>query len=356
MEEKKSINIGKLKKVFLVILIFLLLLNIFLIFSLTKMYEQKVTEATKPADISIYTIEEACEDCFNIDDILNSIKKQNINIKEENRLTKDQASDLITKYNIQKLPTIIITGEIEKLSLSGFEENNKALLFNSQLPPYYDLSTNSIAGLVELTIINDPTCTECIDLTQVVLPLKQIMTIVKEETLTKSQALSLIEKYNIGKVPTLILSKDVSLYEEIASNWNVYGTVEDDGTYVFRQVLPPYKDLDTNTIRGMVDVIYITDNTCSECYDIKLHKPILERFGIYIKKEETKDITQAKSLLDKYNIEKVPTLLLVGDVEPYESLTQVWSQVGTVEDDGTYVFRDTKQMGKYRDLKTGSVI
>ena len=81
----------------------------------------------------------------------------------------------------------------------------------------------------------------------------------------------------------------------------------------------------------------------------------MDRYGVYVKDKETLDITQGKSLIDKYKIEKVPTIILTGDVETYISLTQVWKQVGSVETDGTYVFRSVEQMGKYRDLTTGKV-
>jgi len=357
-EEKPNINLEKIKKIALVILGLVLIINIILLTSITQEFNKRIKEAkesARPADISLTIINADCKDCHDINELVDMIKKANVNIKEENILVKEKASDLITKYGIQKLPSVIITGEIDKVKITGFEQKDDALIFNEQLPPYFDLKTNNIVGLVELTLITDPSCTECTDLTQTIPSLKQVLIITKETTLTKTQASSLITKYKIEKLPSLILSKDASLYTEIASSWNAYGTIEEDGSLIFRNVLPPYKDLETNKVRGVVKLTSITDNTCAECYNVSTHELILDRYGVYIKNKETIDITQAKSLIDKYKIEKVPTIILTGDIEIYTSLTQVWQQVGTIETDGAYVFRSVEQMGKYRDLKTGKV-
>ena len=62
--------------------------------------------------------------------------------------------------------------------------------------------------------------------------------------------------------------------------------------------------------------------------------------------------------LKKYKITSLPTILLRGDLEEYQVFLQIWNSVGTKEADGTYVFRETgqKEMGTYKDLKTGDVI
>ncbi len=253
-EEKSNINLEKIKKIALVILGLILIINIIFLASITQEYNKRTEEskeASRPADISLTIINPDTSFGSDINELISVIKKANVNIKEETTLTQTEASDLIAKYNVKKLPTVIITGEINRVKITGFEEKDSALIFNEQLPPY--------------------------------------------------------------------------------------------------------KDLTTNTVRGIVKLTSITDNTCKECYNVTAHEAVLDRFGVNIKDKETLDITQAKSLIDKYKIEKVPTIILTGDIEPYASLIQVWKQVGTVETDGAYVFRSVEQMGKIRDLTTGKV-
>ena len=186
--------------------------------------------------------------------------------------------------------------------------------------------------------------------------LKQLMTISSENTLTTNQASDLIQKYSLTRIPTIILSKDASVYPSMAKDWIQIGTVESDGMFIARDINPPYLDLTTNEIKGIVDVIYITDKSCSECYNATVHKQILDNFGVYIDKEETKDIADSTSLISKYDIDKVPTIILSKEASAYPRLTAVWKDIGTVEEDGTYVFRKTELMGISKDLKTNSLI
>jgi len=47
-------------------------------------------------------------------------------------------------------------------------------------------------------------------------------------------------------------------------------------------------------------------------------------------------------------------VLLTGDTELYTGLEQIWEEVGTVEDDGTFVFREMEAIGQpYREIGEG---
>ena len=173
----------------------------------------------------------------------------------------------------------------------------------------------------------------------------------------------MIAKYNITKVPTLVFSAEMGEYSEVRAGWNVLGTVEQDGAFVIRaaQALGiPYYDLQKKEVIGILDVTYITDNSCETCYNVSVHKLILQRFGIKIGKETTVDISEAggKALLDKYKITKVPTIVLSEDASAYPALQQVWPTVGSVEIDGIFVFRKPEAMtgSLYKDLATGQVL
>ena len=192
-EGKPNMNLEKIKKIALIVLGLVLIINIIFLASITQEYNKKskeAKEASRPADISLTVINVDCKDCKDINEVVDIIKKANVNIKEETALTQTEASDLIVKYGIQKLPSVIIIGETDKVKITGFEQKDDALVFNAQLPPYFDLKTNNIVGLVELTLITDPSCSECTDLADSIVGLKQAMTVSKENTLTRTQASS----------------------------------------------------------------------------------------------------------------------------------------------------------------------
>ena len=53
----------------------------------------------------------------------------------------------------------------------------------------------------------------------------------------------------------------------------------------------------------------------------------------------------------------MPTIILTGDADKYPSMTGVWPTVGTVEDDGAYIFRKVEVLRQtYKDLTTGEVV
>jgi len=351
-------KIKKLEFPLVIILGAIILINLILVSFINIEYSNKLSEAkeaARPAEIELIAINPVCTDCFDINNVIDTLKSKNVKITKETALTKDQASDLIQKYSITKLPSLIVKGEIDKFDL-GLTKKDDVLIFNEPEPPYLDLNSNKVEGRVSLTLITEPTCAECIDLGVIVDQLKQLMTISSENTLTTNQASDLIQKYSLTRIPTIILSKDASVYPSMAKDWIQIGTVESDGMFIARDINPPYLDLTTNEIKGIVDVIYITDKSCSECYNATVHKQILDNFGVYIDKEETKDIADSTSLISKYDIDKVPTIILSKEASAYPRLTAVWKDIGTVEEDGTYVFRKTELMGISKDLKTNSLI
>jgi len=158
-------------------------------------------------------------------------------------------------------------------------------------------------------------------------------------------------------VPSLIISSDLSAYEDITKNWQQLGTVEKDGSYIIRVVSPPYLDLSNNKIVGFVEVTYLSDKSCVDCYDVEIHRQILSNprgINIKISSEKKLDISddEGKELVEKYSITKVPTILLSSDFSVYPFANSL-GNFFTVEDDGSYVFRNLEAIDKeivYRDL------
>ncbi len=218
------------------------------------------------------------------------------------------------------------------------------------------------AAPVSLTIINKPDCPECQnatvfrdELAQIGVNFSQVRTV----SYGSSQASSLISQYGITKLPALVFSKDLSSYPNIVSAWSNIGTVASDGSYLLQGALPPYYDLQTNTVRGLVNVTYLNASSCPSCYDVTLHRQILRRFGMALSDERVVDISspEGKALVARYNISGAPTILLTGDAGLYPRFSQAWQSVGTLEPDGTFVFRNLDVIGgTYLNLSSGKTV
>jgi hypothetical protein len=207
------------------------------------------------------------------------------------------------------------------------------------------------ANLQLTTIAID--CENCYNITNLVSFIKrQNVKIIEEKNLpyTSTEAQKIISENNIKSLPALVISGQV-FHQNLAPLWNSLGVQPKNNVVVINNI-PPYYSLETQKIVGLVQVILLTDNSCAECYDVNVHMQILPRFGVYISNSLAYDIasTKGKELLQKYNITKVPTILLSPDAAVYDALNSIWNQVGTVEKDGWYVFRATEEMGNYRDL------
>jgi len=97
----------------------------------------------------------------------------------------------------------------------------------------------------------------------------------------------------------------------------------------------------------LVDVTYLTDETCEGCYDVRVHRTILSRLGIQFGRESVIDAASGDgmTLIDLYNISKIPTIILSPEAEDYDAFVSVWGGVGTKEDDGYYIFRAVDKLG-----------
>lgn len=287
-------------------------------------------------NIGIVEIQVDCEYCSDLTDVSNNIYSLS-NVTSHQILNSNEASNIIELYNIIKLPTLILTGEINEVYLPGFKEINNALVYDPVIP--YMTSEGEIIGTIKLTEII-PDCEICFSLDSFKQVLKEQLLITEEETLTMNEANNLIEKYNIEILPTIILSEDALLYN--LKTWYQVGSEETDAL-VLRKTNPPFYNLSANSIEGLVDVTYITVS-CEDCYEVTAHKEILEQFNVAINSETFISKESASHLIEKYDIEKLPTVLLSKDASLYEQLVSAWKQVGSIEEDGTFVFRTVEVM------------
>jgi hypothetical protein len=168
-----------------------------------------------------------------------------------------------------------------------------------------------------------------------------------------------LDKYSITKVPTVVVEFTGENKPDINTFFSsALGSVIDN-KFVLTRILAPYYDLSARQLKGVIKVTYLTDKSCPECYDVKKHEVALKNLGVDTSDSKRVDVSSAagKELIKKYNITKVPTLLISGEVAEYTVLAQAWAEVGIIAEDGTYIFANLDLMGdSYKDLTTGKVI
>lgn len=120
-------------------------------------------EMARPANIALTKIAVSnCSDCFNIDGAISSFKKQNVSVGEEKILlfSSPEAQTLISKLGIKRLPTYIVTGEVNKKSLEGFvksngEIKNDTFVFTNVTPLFIDPQSKKKVGQVGVIYLLD---------------------------------------------------------------------------------------------------------------------------------------------------------------------------------------------------------
>lgn len=352
----------------LAVLVALAVLNAFTLLTLDSKISKKIEEAkeaNKPAKISLTVLSAGCADCYNIDGLVQGIKDANVEIEDEQNLLPEDAQPLISQYNIQKLPAIIIEGETDKLEIANFEENGEALVFANAQAPFYNTASKEVEGRVRVTILEAPECESCIQLPQVVSQFVQ-QGVVFQDNIQKpwndAEVANLISNKNVKKVPAMVISDEIAAYPE-AFNTVIQAGFRQSGTdYVF-EATGLHVETETGNLRGVVDLTMIVDEGCEECYDVGIHRTILQRAGMQIGEEKTHhyESAEAQALITKYSIDAVPMVVITKDIGIYDSFRNIWlrQNVGTVEDDGAYVFRNAPVFGAgtfYRDLTTGEIV
>ena len=160
---------------------------------------------------------------------------------------------------------------------------------------------------------------------------------------------TMVAKYNITKLPTVVLRKEGQWDSRILSAWfSEIGTVEDDGSLVYRNVLPPYYDVESKAVEGIVEFIYIIDEACTDCYNVtEFSSDLVMVFGMYVSSATTYDISsvEGSAIAGQYNITMVPTFLVSEEASIYPGFEEFWFRYkSTKEEDGWHVFRDVDEI------------
>jgi len=293
------------------------------------------------------------------------LKSEFLSVGASRRLPagSSEAGALISKYNLTTLPAVIIEGDVArdtefvsswKESIGTLEGPN-ALVTRFDYPPYYDIKNKTVVGLAKAIGIRASGCPQCGDAGLFISSLESgpismvfINSTVYEENDSRAQAL--IAEYSITKLPALFLSEEGTSAYPVFQQIKPMGTIE-NGWFVLRDMVPPYVDLaDNRTIRGLVNVTYLVNSSCVECFDItSLSDYLSQTSGVVIVGNRTYEANSAEGseLIERYDITKIPTLIFSNDVKYYYKFEEVWTnQSNTVEPDGSFVFRAHGLLGE----------
>lgn len=374
--EKKEVKKNRKKKefynnnFFLILLssitILFLLVSLMQVFSLNNVFEKKVEEA-KPAEVTLnYILKEDCNDCFDV-----SLIKSNLgflNIKEENvyYYNDDRAKKLIENYSISEIPTVIVTfksdfDEKKVKNINGFEKVKDSFVFKNLQPVFFDLKKNSFIGRVEYTIIEPENCDDCFDSEKIIQALENSNIVFSNKTVLKeTEAESIIKKYNIKKLPAIIFSEDLKYYNSEVVKQVLSLSKEYNNKIILENLSPPYKDLSKNEIVGLINATFIQPSNCDSCYNAEeFHTPILTSIGLRFSSVKTvyDNSTEGKELIKKYDIKKLPTVILSSDAEVYPFVSTSWNRVGFRAEDGNYVFTAVEVAKKdYYNVENKTVV
>ncbi|OGY50922.1 MAG: hypothetical protein A3J65_00340 [Candidatus Buchananbacteria bacterium RIFCSPHIGHO2_02_FULL_45_11b] len=214
---------------------------------------------------------------------------------------------------------------------------------------------------IDIVILQESSCRDCASLNSLINAIKKENVKVNSEKtveIASPEGKELIGKYSIAKAPALIVSGEIEKDANLKAIWPQLGEIK-DGVFILRQVGAPYVLINSGEVRGRIKFVMLTDAGCGECYKVAQHEQILKQLGLPTQDQQIIDRQSAagQKLITEYKIKLLPTIILTGDLEVYPPLIKVWPQVGTVEKDGAYVFREgVKQMGVYKDLTANQVI
>ncbi len=317
------------------------------------------TSAPKPP---VLLVAPNCPDCFPLSNAVGRFFPNASTLS----FSEQSGSDMASRYSITKLPALIVFDASSVQSnpqLSPlFSSRQDAFVLEAPSPPFFDTATSKVKGRVEAITISPLNCSKCTAPSALISELNNTGVSIQEEQLseTSQRARELIGKYNLSFLPAFIFSSDLLEYSQFSQSWNVLGSRENDGFLVMRRPIPPVKNLSTNATEGLVSVTYITDATCTTCYNVSIHDNVLKNFNIYIANKSFFDIAslEAQALIEKYNVSKVPTIILSREAGVYYALVEVWRTVGSIEDDGALVFKNLDSTAGiiYNDLANNTIV
>jgi predicted DCC family thiol-disulfide oxidoreductase YuxK len=203
---------------------------------------------------AVIITDKSCDICNDFDVAIQGLQQNGIVFSDIKYLDykDDEAKELINKFNIEKVSTLFLSDDIEVYSTwkqlkSAFAFKGEYYFIESSAP-YTEIDTGKIRGLVTLIMLTDDSCFECYDVSVNKQILQRFGIVIDEEKtldISSSEGKQLIEKYEIKKAPTILLSPETEVYDSLVQTWSQVGNREEDGWFVMRspEVLGVVKDL-----------------------------------------------------------------------------------------------------------------
>lgn len=131
-----------------------------------------------------------------------------------------------------------------------------------------------------------------------------------------------------------------------------------NGFLYYRIKIKPGKDATAGAAAGTptIELTLITAKNCAECFDLaQMIQPLKGNAEFSISKEETVDYESraGKKLVKKYELEKIPAILVRGNVESVFDLASFLKNLGKQAEDGTLIV--TNIPPPYVELGSGEV-
>ena len=311
-----------------------------------------------------------CTGCVDFSPFLASLANQTNLTVSNVAYDSAEGRGLVQRYNITNLPAIIFTGEVNKSQtvaglLSNARKSGDAHIAESASPPYYLVSEGRVAGIVDIMIVNISGCERCLPPDVLVSQLREANVSVGSVITydyNSSEGQAAIARYNMTKLPGIVFSGDLMLYNELNGLPDLSKVLSSasGGNLVWSYYSMPYREADTGNLRGAVEMVMLNDSSCTPCYDVTTNQQGVQQLGVYVINTTMYDIssTEGRALVARYNVTKVPTFLLSPEASIYGNVGQVWPNLGTIEADGWYVFRnmDALNGATYKDLENGTII
>ncbi len=324
----------------------------------------------------------ACEDCFAIDAFAYVLQEQGAELKiEKFAYDSDEGKKIVKEYNITKAPTIIFSGEIDRveeleglLNVAGTKVGDKWVLRDIS-PPYLDVESGKIVGRVSIKTIYTDDCESCNTATVPISSaavnysalgdaFRQIGVGVSEDVRVPAnsiEGINIIGKYGLTRLPAIILSEDIEAYPELARAMDNVGYKAEDGNYVIRMLNPPFYNITSGEEEGLLTIVYIkAGNYCPDCYDYRIHTSELAGMGVIAAESYYYDFDSSigKNYTQNFNITKIPTVLISPEIIKYPAFMLIYNQLGRILPSGWFLFDkfEVLEGGTYFDIPSNKSV
>lgn len=369
------------KKMFFLGIVIGIIVLLFLIFQFsgTPMFslptQSMEGEGQEQAPVAVKKIElielnvKDCNQCVSFELFKQQLRDLNREFElKEIAFDSNEGKRLIEEYSIEFVPTIILksvpAGLFGNWSEVGSVEEDGSLVFRAKIPVYWDLKEKRFVGLVSITELVDSSCENCFDPLQsneMQLLLSNIKVMeVKRIDVNSLEGKKLLEKHHLDFAPALVFSREVRDYN-FFNQFAPLGSIESDGSFVIRKKCPPYRDLDSNQVRGLLSLTIIEPTQCWACRDAKDMLNFLNlRLGLRFFNISVIDANSSDALYlsEQYSVQYAPAALIQGDLMLYEGMQDTWPKIGRVFKDGVYAFDNPLLLGQgyYYDFNSGQIV